>query len=72
MARTTAEEMAEQAGVDPRVFRRALRDANFPWHVQWERWTVEVGSEQHQAMEHVLQTLTRDQSSHSIPPATRS
>ena len=71
MSRTTAEEMAQQAGVDPRVFRRALRDKNFPWHVHWERWTVEVGSERHQAMEHVLRTLIRDHSSESIPPLTR-
>lgn len=54
MGRTTAQEMAKQAGVDARVFRQALNEENFPWHVYYERWTVEVGSEQHQAMQRVL------------------
>lgn len=53
-ARTTAEQMAKQAGVNPRVFRKALREERFPWHFEWERWTVEIGSEQHRAMENVL------------------
>jgi hypothetical protein len=59
MAKITAEKMAMEAGVDARVFRQALRDQKFPWHVQWEHWAVEVGSEQHRAMEGVLTELCR-------------
>ena len=54
MATTTANEMAKRAGVDPQRFRQALRDERFPWHFDWERWQVEVGSERHQAMERIL------------------
>jgi hypothetical protein len=42
MAKMTAEEMAKQAGVDPRIFRQALREEKFPWHGYYERWTVEI------------------------------
>jgi hypothetical protein len=54
MATTTANEMANRAGVDPRRFRQALRGERFPWHFDWERWKVEIGSEQHRAMERTL------------------
>jgi len=57
MPTTTAEEMAKQAGIDPKRFRHALREKNFPWHVHNDRWTVEIGSENHQQMELVLREL---------------
>jgi len=57
MATITAEEMAKQAGVDPKRLRQALREKNFPWHTHNDRWTVEFGSERHQEMELVLREL---------------
>jgi hypothetical protein len=57
MATTTAVAMAKGVGVDPKVFRQALREEKFPWHSHNERWKVEVGSEQQEAMEHVLRKL---------------
>jgi len=54
MATTTANEMANRAGVNPQLFRQALRSEKFAWHLDWERWKVEIGSEQHQAMERTL------------------
>jgi cyclopropane fatty-acyl-phospholipid synthase-like methyltransferase len=59
MAKTTAKEMARQAGVDPRIFRQALREEKFPWHGYYERWTVESGSDQHAEMQRVLRKLSR-------------
>ena len=59
MATTTAIEMANQAGIDPKIFRRALRGEKFPWHTPNERWTVELDSEQHRAMQRVLRKLSK-------------
>jgi hypothetical protein len=39
--------MAKQAGIDPKSFRKALRDERLSWHNRNDRWTVDVGSEQH-------------------------
>jgi hypothetical protein len=50
--------MAKQAGIDPKRFRKALRDERFSWHNNNDRWTVDVGSEQHMAMERVLRKLS--------------
>jgi len=57
MAMTTAEEMAKQAGVNPKTFRQALREEGFHWHGHYDRWTVAIGSEQHKEMERVLRKL---------------
>jgi hypothetical protein len=59
MPETTAVEMAKKAGVDPKTFRQALRDAKFPWHHHNDRWTVELGRERHAAMKKVLEKLSR-------------
>jgi hypothetical protein len=59
MIMTTAEEMARHAGVDPKIFRQALREERFPWHGHYDRWTVAIGSEQHEAMKRVLKELSK-------------
>jgi hypothetical protein len=58
MATTSAVDMAKQAGIDPKRFRKALRDEHFSWHDHNDRWTVDIGSEQHVAMERVLRKLS--------------
>ena len=65
MIMTTAVEMAKRAGIDAKIFRQALREKKFPWHVHNDYWTVEVGSERHSAMERVLQDATRKRSPRS-------
>ena len=59
MATTRAVDMAKQAGIDPKRFRKALRDEHFRWHNHNDRWTAGIGSEQHTAMERVLQNLSK-------------
>jgi hypothetical protein len=59
MAKTTATKMATAARIDPKVFREVLHDENFDWHRLNDRWTVEVGSEEHCAMQRVLNKFTR-------------
>jgi hypothetical protein len=51
--------MAKQAGIDPKSFRKALRDERLSWHNRNDRWTVDVGSLQHMAMERVLRKLSK-------------
>ena len=58
MARTTAVDMAKQAGVNPKRFRAALRSKNFSWHEHSARWTVDIGSPEHAAMEQVLRRVS--------------
>ena len=58
MITTTAVEIASRAGIDPKIFRQALREEKFPWHVHNHLWKVEVGSARHLAMEQVLKDLT--------------
>jgi len=58
LAMITADEMADDAGVDRKMFRQALRSQDFSWHTHGERWEVEVGGTEHQAMLDVLTTLT--------------
>jgi len=53
----TAVEMAKAKHVDPKTFRQALRDQNFPWHSHNEPWVVEKGSPEHKDMLRVLDTL---------------
>ena len=59
MATTRAVDMAKQAGIDPKRFRKALRDEHFRWHNHNDRWTVDIGSEHHRAMERVLRNFQR-------------
>ena len=58
MATIAAEEMAKKAGVNPQTLRQALPEASFPWHAHYDRWTVEIGSAQHEAMQRVLRGLS--------------
>ena len=68
MATTSAIEMAIEAGISPKRFRQALRkhwrqgNRDLSWHIRNERWTVQVGSDRHLAMAHVL-LLIRSQES---------
>lgn len=55
---TTAVEMAQAAGIDPKRFRSALRGASLKWHAHNGSWVVQVGSSQHAEMQRVLDTLT--------------
>ena len=57
MAETTATKMATAARIDPKVLREVLHDENFDWPRFNDRWTVEVGSEEHRAMERVLRKI---------------
>jgi len=54
---TTAVDMAKEAGIDPKRFRQALRDEHFRWHQRNDRWTVELRSNEHKAMQQVLDKL---------------
>jgi hypothetical protein len=54
MAKITAIEMARKARIDPKLFCEVLRDENFDWHKRHDRWTVEIGGEEHTAMQRVL------------------
>jgi hypothetical protein len=51
---TTATEMANAAGVNPRTFRKWLRAEEFGWHIWNTAWRVEVGSLEHRDMQRVL------------------
>jgi hypothetical protein len=57
MAKITATQMATRARIDPKLFREVLHDENFDWHRFNDRWTVEVGSEEHRAMVRVLRKI---------------
>ncbi|MER9507873.1 hypothetical protein [Mesorhizobium sp. M0579] len=56
---TNAADMARAVGVDPKAFRQALRNANFPWHKRNDDWVVDLDSAEHSAMRTVLVTLLR-------------
>ena len=58
MATIKAVDMAKQAGIKPKRFRDALRKENFAWHEHNDRWTVNIGSVEHAAMEHVLSKIS--------------
>jgi len=47
-------DMAKKAGIEPKKFRDALRKEKLIWHQHNDRWTVEIGSAEHAAMESVL------------------
>ncbi len=53
----TAVEMARSSGIDPKKFRKALRDEKFPWHRHNERWTVQRDSSEYHDMQKVLNRL---------------
>ena len=53
----TAIDMARDAGIDPKDFRRELRAAGLAWHQHSARWTVERGSNQHAEMLQVLAAM---------------
>lgn len=55
---TTAADMARAAGVDPKIYRAALRRADLYWHAEGAAWTVLIGSDRHKEMEAVLGRLT--------------
>ncbi|PBB89893.1 hypothetical protein CK215_25160 [Mesorhizobium sp. WSM3864] len=56
---TNAADMARAVGVDPKAFRQALRNKNFPWHKHNDDWVVDLNSDEHSAMRTVLVTLLR-------------
>lgn len=58
MAKTSAVDMAKQAGINPKRFRATLRNENFSWHEHNARWTVDIGTAEHAAMEHVLRKVS--------------
>jgi hypothetical protein len=55
----TAEEMAKEAGVNPKVFRAALRKEKFRWHIHNAPWCVREGSSEHRDMLRVLNGLNK-------------
>lgn len=57
MAKITAIKMATAARINLKLFREVLCDENFEWHKLNDRWTVEVGSEEHRAMARVLRKI---------------
>jgi hypothetical protein len=59
MATITATKIATEARIDPKVFRELLCNENFEWPRFNDCWTVEAGSEEHRAMERVLNKITR-------------
>lgn len=52
-----ANEMADEAGVNRKTFRQALREAKLPWYVRYARWRVLRDSKQHEDMKRVLNRL---------------
>ena len=55
----TAADMARENGIDPKVFRAALRRQGFRWHQHNGRWTVPRNSPEHHNMLRVLELMTR-------------
>jgi hypothetical protein len=55
----TAIETARKARIDARLFSQVLRDENFDWHKRHDRWTVEIGSAEHKAMQPVLNLISK-------------
>ena len=54
-----AADMARHAGIDPKKFRQALRDAELAWHKHGGRWKVFRDSPEHKDMLSVLNSLTQ-------------
>lgn len=57
----TAADMARSAGIDPKRFRAALRQANINWHPHNGRWEALRDSAEHRDMLQVLKFLTTTQ-----------
>lgn len=66
---TSAADMARAVGVDPKAFRQALRNANFPWHKHNDDWIVELDSAEHSSMRTVLVTLLKRKTAKRQPAA---
>jgi hypothetical protein len=56
---STAKEMARAVGINPKLFRHALRKQHFGWHKHYATWKVQIDSAQHIAMQKVLATLLK-------------
>ncbi len=56
----TANEMADEAGINQKPFRRALREEKLPWYVRYARWTAPRDSKKHADMKRVLNRLRSD------------
>lgn len=59
---TTAEEIAQAFGLNPKSYRARLRDADLRWHQAHARWEVEPASPQQSDMLAVAQEMTTRQS----------
>ena len=55
----TAVELANEAGMDPKRFRVALRAARLSWHRLGERWEAERGGQREAEMRAVLKSLAK-------------
>ena len=53
----SAADMARQYGLDPRKFRIALREEDFPWHRHGERWNPPDDSAEYRDMVRVAERL---------------
>lgn len=53
----TAIELAKAPGVNPKMYRSALRGAQLKWRSRYERWRVPEDSPEHHEMLHVLKRL---------------
>jgi hypothetical protein len=49
--------MARDAGIDPKKFRRALR-REIKWHKRYARWTVDIDTAEHTAMQRILRRIS--------------
>lgn len=54
-----AADMARAAGVDPKLFRRKLREACFDWHAHNAPWRAVEDDARHEQMKAVLKDLRR-------------
>ena len=64
--------MAKQAGIDPKKFRAALRDAKLGWHIHGHPWIVTVNSQEHADLVDVLESLLRSKSRSSRASSSNS
>ena len=53
----TALQIAKANGIDPKMFRRKLREKKIRWHQHGAQWQALKGSPQHADMEHVMKEL---------------
>ncbi|PBB67404.1 hypothetical protein CK228_16410 [Mesorhizobium sp. WSM4312] len=62
--------MAHSVGINPKVFRRALRAQHFEWHSRYSAWTVDIDSAEHVAMQSVLAALLANRGPKIVAPST--